>query len=403
MKWHAFLTVAIALSLAGCGAADQRTTQPLPTVVLDSGETTTQASPTVRHGGVVASGFVAPAQKTQLAFSLVGEVEMVHVAVGELVAEGQALVLLAGAEQLQAALSVAELELLTAQQDLERFQENASLATAQTQLELANALDSLREAEYTRTVRQEGNRASQATIDAAKASVILAKDELERAKSEYDSYSGKPEDDPARALALTKYAAAQRKYDSALRNLNWYTGRPTELQQAQLDGEVALAEAQVEISRLAWERVKDGPNADELAVLVARLVMAEDQVEAARASLDALILTAPFAGTVSKIYIHRGEWVTPGLPVLVLADLEHMRVETTDLSELDVPKIEVGMPATVIIESLNEDLAGHVIEISPLADTLGGDVVYTTIIELDIRPADLRAGMSAEVQFGSSP
>ncbi len=403
MKWHAMLTVLIALSLAGCGAADQSTGQALPTVVLDSGETASQASPGVSRGGVVASGFVVPGQKAQLAFSQGGEVEEVHVVVGDPVEAGQALARLAGADQFQAALSIAELAVLTAQQDLDQFQENASLATAQAQLELANALDELREAEYTRTVRQEGNRASQATINAARASVILAKDELERAKGEYDSHSGKPEDNPARALALTKYAAAQRKYDSALRNLNWYTGHPTELQQAQLDGEVALAEAQVEIAQLAWERVKDGPNADQLAVLQARLASAEDQAEAARATLDALTLKAPFAGTVSKVAITRGEWVTPGTPVLVLADLEHMRVETTDLSELDVPKIELGMAVTVIIEALNEELAGHVIEISPLADTLGGDVVYATIVELGIHPTDLRAGMSAEVRFGTGP
>jgi HlyD family secretion protein len=403
MKWHAFLTVVIALSLAGCGAAGPSSEQALPTVVLDSGEPAVLAAPQVGSSGVVASGFVAPAQKVQLAFSLGGEVETVHVAVGDLVDAGQLLARLVGAEQLQAALSVAELAVLTAQQDLDRFQENASLDTAQAQLELANALDELHTAEYTRTVRQEGNRASPATINAARASVVLAKDELERAKGEYDSHSGKPEDNPARALALTKYAAAQRKYDSALRNLNWYTGHPTELQQAQLDGEVALAEARVEIAQLAWERVKDGPDADQLAVLQARLVSAEYQAEAARTNLDALTLKAPFAGTVSKIHINRGEWVTPGIPVLVLADLEHMRVETTDLSELDVTKIELGMPVTVIIEALNEDLSGHVIEISPLADTLGGDVVYATTVELDSRPPELRAGMSAEVQFGSSP
>jgi HlyD family secretion protein len=204
-------------------------------------------------------------------------------------------------------------------------------------------------------------------------------------------------------MALTKYAAAQRKYDSALRSLNWYTGHPTEIQQAQLDGEVALAEAQVEIAQLAWERVKDGPNADQLTVLQARLVSAEDQAEAAHASLDALTLKAPFAGTVGKINIHSGEWATPGLPVLVLADLEHMRVETSDLSELDVPKVEIDQPVTVIVEALNQELSGHVIEISPLADILGGDVVYATTIELDTRPTDLRAGMSAEVQFGTGP
>jgi hypothetical protein len=50
---------------------------------------------------------------------------------------------------------------------------------------------------------------------------------------------------------------------------------------------------------------------------------------------------------------------------------------------------------------LNENVTGKVLLISPVSNTLGGDVVYKTTIELDQPfPAGLRAGMSAEVQFG---
>jgi hypothetical protein len=42
-----------------------------------------------------------------------------------------------------------------------------------------------------------------------------------------------------------------------------------------------------------------------------------------------------------------------------------------------------------------------VIAISPLADTLGGDVVYQTTIDLDTIPEGLRPGMSVEVQFST--
>jgi len=38
-------------------------------------------------------------------------------------------------------------------------------------------------------------------------------------------------------------------------------------------------------------------------------------------------------------------------------------------------------------------------EISPLADTLGGDVVYQATIDLDSIPEGLRSGMSVEVRF----
>jgi HlyD family secretion protein len=117
--------------------------------------------------------------------------------------------------------------------------------------------------------------------------------------------------------------------------------------------------------------------------------------------LEDLELRAPFSGTVTELYIHEGEWVTPGQPLVLLSDLQHIRVETTDLSERDVPKVEVGQLVTVLIKALNEEATGHVSEIAPLAETLGGDVVYKTTIALDALPAGLRAGMSVEVQIAT--
>ena len=48
-------------------------------------------------------------------------------------------------------------------------------------------------------------------------------------------------------------------------------------------------------------------------------------------------------------------------------------------------------------------LAGQVREIAPLAESLGGDVVYRVTLDLENWPANLRVGMSVEVQFQASP
>jgi hypothetical protein len=78
-------------------------------------------------------------------------------------------------------------------------------------------------------------------------------------------------------------------------------------------------------------------------------------------------------------------------------------VETTDLSERDVSSVQIGQPAIIHIDALNQDVTGRVDAISPVADTLGGDVVYKTTLELDERPNGILAGMSVEVQFGATP
>ena len=97
--------------------------------------------------------------------------------------------------------------------------------------------------------------------------------------------------------------------------------------------------------------------------------------------------------------MYPGQWVVAGKDAAELADLGCLVVETTDLSERDVPALMVGQPANVEIEALGLSISGRLTEIAPLADTLGGDVVYQVTVELDSRPDGLRAGMSVDVAF----
>jgi multidrug resistance efflux pump len=122
-------------------------------------------------------------------------------------------------------------------------------------------------------------------------------------------------------------------------------------------------------------------------------------LDAARAALDQATLRAPTAGTVVALEINPGETALQGQAVLTLADLSHLRVQTTDLSERDVAKVAVGRPATVRVEPLGVSLAGRVVEIASQATTIGGDVVYAVVVELDEQPVGLRWGMSAEVEI----
>jgi HlyD family secretion protein len=88
-----------------------------------------------------------------------------------------------------------------------------------------------------------------------------------------------------------------------------------------------------------------------------------------------------------------------GQVVITLADLANMRIETTDLSERDVPSVQMGQTANVYIEALDITVTGRVTKISPISETVGGDVVYPVTIELDEQPEGLLWGMSAEVEI----
>ena len=80
-------------------------------------------------------------------------------------------------------------------------------------------------------------------------------------------------------------------------------------------------------------------------------------------------------------------------------DLSNMRVETTDLSERDIPAVQIGQTANVFIDALDDNFSGKVVDIDRQSETVGGDVTYKVTIDLDQQPAGLRWGMSAEVEI----
>ena len=130
----------------------------------------------------------------------------------------------------------------------------------------------------------------------------------------------------------------------------------------------------------------------------AELVRAQALLDSAKATLNAQsTLTAPFDGTIVSVDISPAETVTPGRAVILLGDLSEYQIETTDLSERDVPGVQVGQAVNIFIEALNQELRGKVVEVSQISSTLGGDVVYPVTIELDEQPQGLLWGMSADV------
>ena len=149
-----------------------------------------------------------------------------------------------------------------------------------------------------------------------------------------------------------------------------------------------------------YEKVKDGdPDPDQYSTAQARLQNAMAQVNAAEASLNDLTLKAPFAGTVSALYIRTDEWVTPGQPVLLIGDLDHLLIETTDLNEIDVARITVGSQATVTFDALPEySGSGTVTRIATKASE-GSGVNYTVMVELEDIPDNLLWGMTAFVDI----
>ena len=123
------------------------------------------------------------------------------------------------------------------------------------------------------------------------------------------------------------------------------------------------------------------------------------QWDSALANLAQAVLSAPFDGTVVDIAVVPGEAAQANQVVLTLADLNRLQIVTTDLSERDIARVKVGQSVNVYVEALDATIAGKIIRISPIAETVGGDVTFPVTIQLDEQPDGLLWGMSAEVEI----
>lgn len=131
----------------------------------------------------------------------------------------------------------------------------------------------------------------------------------------------------------------------------------------------------------------------------AQLSQAQAALEVAKGNLAQNTLKAPFDGTIISVDVLPGEFVQTGQGLILLADLDSLHFETTDLSETNVTAISVGQAATIFVDALNEEFPGTVTRISPISETLGGDVVYRVSVTPDARIDGLLWGMSAEIDF----
>ena len=376
------MLLAAAALLSACGLetrAQAQETMEIPTV-----------TPQTR---VIAEGRLVPRASTWLGFERLGRAAEVLVAEGQKVAKGDVLVRLDGRVQMEAAVKAAELELLNAQQALDELNEKAGLATGQARIALAEAQQVALDAHQ--ALEEIDTQETQDQIDDAWVAAQDARTELEDAQEEFDKYKDLDQDNAKHKDTKAALDDAQKSYDEALRE---YERLKNELEQGRANAaqaDAALADAQ----RQYTER-QDGPAARDLELAQTRLENAQAQRSAAQAALADLELVAPFDGLVTQLEITAGEQLSPGQPVVQLADFSEWVVETTDLTEIDIVKIDPSQAVIVIPDALKDlELNGQIEHISDGFIERGGDVLYTVRITLDEADPNLRWGMTVEVQF----
>jgi multidrug efflux pump subunit AcrA (membrane-fusion protein) len=370
MKFYqVFIYVIVAgLLLTACsGSTPTSATTPVPAV---NGEP-----------ALIVDGNVAPRQFTTIGFGMPGQVAEVLVAEGDAVVAGQVIARLANREAADAEIARTELEKLLAQQAVDALYENPDLAQTQALSALTGAYDAVRLARIALDEFEVPADQADLTPLAAVEQTQVALDAARRANGL--SSTSSQENDPLKQ-ALDD---AQQAYDDAVNRLK-------------LETDLTVMTARLTQARKDYAASQAGPDANAVLSAQARLDAAQAMLAAAQAARQNLDLHAPFSGTVTSLNLKASEFVAAGQPVVTLADLSTWVVETQDLSELEVVKVQEGQLVTVRMDAVpGQSLTGKVQEISYVAVNKQGEITYTVTILLAGQAPGMRWGMTAEVSF----
>ena len=348
----------------------------------------------VERGELVASigatGTVRANQTAVLPWQTSGSVADVNVAVGEQVSADQVLAELAETSLPQNVI-LAGVDLVNARNALDDLREPPSdLAIKQAKQAIAKAEETVRDLE--RYVNNLNTASTQSDIDQARASVTLAKDQLDKAREDYAPYENKPEDNLVRASLLGRLAQVQAQYDAAVRRLNNLLGTANPVDLAVAEADLALAQAQLEDAQENYADLIAGASADDIAA-------AEARVAAAQATVDQQHITAPFAGTITQIDSKSGDQVTPGTLAFRLDDLSRLLVDV-QVSEIDINNVQEGQEVVVSFDAIpGKEYRGVVSEVALVGTSLQDVVDFIVTVEL-IDPDDtVKPGMTAAVNI----
>jgi HlyD family secretion protein len=439
------VAIVLVLALGGCGS------QAEPTVAPGVQDDFTPI--------VSVTGELVPAMWAVLSAEVGGRVSAVLVEPGDTVDEGDPLVRL-DTTDLGLELRVAQQEVAAQQAALARLiagasEQAAARADRENDQQIAQAEISLRikRQQLERAMEQDPANdvtAAQAQVQQLQAQlaqmraqdpateVRLAQVEVERARialddaeNEYNKALDRPWEDQAIRDAWAKeleqmqlnYRAAQARLDAAESAQRAHALGLNALQsqiaaaQARLEQAQEAADAygvtlgilgyEVDAARMsldylrAWENpLRDEAMQQEIDQAEARLEQAKGSVAQIEQRIEDAELRAPFAGTIGAVDVRTGEQIQPGQSMVVLGDLDTLRVETTDLDEIDVVQIAVGQEAAVTFDALPDRvITGIVTRISPRAESGSGGVHYTVVLELPEIDPVLRWGMTAFVDI----
>src|SRR5512140_404094 len=161
---------------------------------------------------------------------------------------------------------------------------------------------------------------------------------------------------------------------------------------AKADADLALKKAQLDDAQRAYDRLKGGPNRDDLAA-------AQAQVDAAQATVNTASVISPINGTVTEAEPLPGDQVNASQAAFRVDDLSNLLVDV-QVSEVDINNVVLDQVATLTLDAIpNKTYHGQVVEVAQAGDATSGAVNFTVTVQLTDADSAVKPGMTVAVNI----
>jgi len=168
------------------------------------------------------------------------------------------------------------------------------------------------------------------------------------------------------------------------------------------------AHAALEQVRERLNQAQEGVRKEEIAIAQANLAQADASLGLSRINLDYTTLRAPSAGIVTVRQAEMGEVVSPGSPVVTLADLDHIWLRAY-VAETDLGRVHYGQDVVVTTDTYpGKQYRGRISFIASSAEFTPKSVqtyqervtlVYRIKVDVENPNHELKPGMPADMHI----
>ena len=182
------------------------------------------------------------------------------------------------------------------------------------------------------------------------------------------------------------------------------TGGLSKEQLEQSEDQVILKEQAVYVSKAQLDDLKKQPKKEDVEIRRAQISEVKASLESIKNQLEASLIKSPISGTVIDVNVKVGDIIQTGSATTTnitatIDDMSTMKV-VVPINEIDVPRIQEGMKARVVLDALpDQPFNGKVDSISYLGKITENVVTYDATILIPNPDRIIRPEMTAEAEI----